>query len=86
MVFGYGIKENPLKSNESNHVNHGNHSNHSINGEIEVILIHIEIQGSYEKDFAERMLIYYLRIYEKYRCPITSIAILTDESKRFEAL
>ena len=30
VVFGYGIKENPLKSNESNHVNHGNHSNHSI--------------------------------------------------------
>ena len=84
MVFGYGIKENPLKSNESNHVNHGNHSNHSINGEIEVILIHIEIQGSYEKDFAERMLIYYLRIYEKYRCPITSIAILTDERKSWK--
>ncbi|MCP5498093.1 MAG: cytosolic protein [Leptospiraceae bacterium] len=55
-----------------------------ISGEIEVILIHIEIQGSYEKDFAERMLIYYLRIYEKYRCPITSIAILTDERKSWK--
>ncbi|MCP5498026.1 MAG: hypothetical protein H7A23_26015 [Leptospiraceae bacterium] len=49
-----------------------------------ILLIHVEIQGQYEKDFAKRMLVYYFRIWEKYGNPITSIAILTDDRKNWK--
>ncbi len=45
------------------------------------ILIHIEVQGQREAGFTGRMFVYYYRIYERYRKPIVSLAILTDESK-----
>ncbi|MEM7534825.1 MAG: hypothetical protein AAF639_21795 [Chloroflexota bacterium] len=41
------------------------------------VLNHIEIQGSREAGFEERMYIYHYRIYDKYRIPVVSIAILT---------
>lgn len=45
------------------------------------ILVHIEVQGQREAGFAGRMFIYYYRIFERYRKPIVSLAILTDEGK-----
>lgn len=54
------------------------------NGGKKIILVHIEIQGSYEKDFSNRMLLYYFRIWEKYKSPIASIAVLTDERKNWK--
>ncbi|MCB1190285.1 MAG: hypothetical protein KDK90_07620 [Leptospiraceae bacterium] len=54
------------------------------NGVSKIVFVHIEIQGSYEKDFTKRMLIYYLRVYEKYGNPISSIAILTDNRKNWK--
>ena len=42
------------------------------------ILIHIEIQSSYESDFAERMFTYFYRIYDKYNQKITALAIYTN--------
>lgn len=44
------------------------------------ILIHIEIQGQREEEFAERIYVYHYRIYDKYRRPVVSLAILTDET------
>ena len=41
------------------------------------ILIHIEIQSSFESDFSERMFTYFYRIYDKYDQKITAIAIYT---------
>lgn len=38
--------------------------------------IHIEIQGKKESSFEKRMFIYYYRIFERYRKPIASLAIL----------
>ena len=38
-----------------------------------VILIHTEIQGQYESDFAERMYVYHYRIYDKYRLKNTEV-------------
>ncbi len=54
-----------------------------INGEEKVLLIHIEIQGSPEKNFAERMFIYNYRIFDKLRNEVITLAILSDDNPRF---
>jgi hypothetical protein len=43
------------------------------------VLIHIEVQGQPEQDFARRMFVYYYRIFDRYERPIMSVAILGDE-------
>ncbi|HEX4950162.1 MAG TPA: hypothetical protein VFZ34_26080 [Blastocatellia bacterium] len=45
------------------------------------ILIHIEVQGQYDAQFAGRMFVYYYRIFDRYQKPIVSLAVLTDEGK-----
>lgn len=47
------------------------------------LLVHIEVQGQFQKDFGERMFAYYYRIKDKYAKPITAISIFTDKNKRF---
>ncbi len=49
----------------------------------EWLLIHIEIQGYNDKDFARRMFTYFYRILDKYGKPVTAIAIFTDTNKNF---
>jgi len=44
------------------------------------LLIHIEIQSQVDPDFAERMFIYHYRIYDLFRRPLVSLAVLGDES------
>lgn len=41
------------------------------------ILCHVEIQKKSEKGFAKRMFTYFYRIFDRYNCPITAIAIAT---------
>ncbi len=56
------------------------------NSQETVILIHTEIQGQYESDFAERMYVYHYRIYDKYRLKnteVVSLAVLGDEKKKW---
>ncbi|MCU0470897.1 MAG: Rpn family recombination-promoting nuclease/putative transposase [Arcicella sp.] len=53
-------------------------------GKEEWILIHIEVQGSSDKVFTQRMYTYHYRIFDKYKKPITSLAILTDRNKSFK--
>lgn len=50
----------------------------------EWILIHIEVQGSTDKNFTRRMYTYHYRILDKYNQPITALAILTDKHKSFK--
>jgi hypothetical protein len=45
-----------------------------------MLLLHIEIQASQEKHFQERMLIYALRIYDRFKQLPTSLAILCDSN------
>jgi hypothetical protein len=45
------------------------------------LLIHVEVQGQSEEEFPERMFIYHYRIYDHYRRPVVSLAVLTDESR-----
>lgn len=49
----------------------------------EWMLIHIEVQGYDDKDFAKRMFTYFYRILDKYGMPITAFAIFTDTNKKF---
>ena len=43
------------------------------------ILAHIEVQGKQETSFAERMLVYNYRLFDRYRRPIASFAVLADD-------
>jgi hypothetical protein len=52
-------------------------------GTEEWILIHIEVQGTAQKLFEERMFTYFYRIRDKYKRKITAWAILTDRNKKF---
>ncbi|NOX90325.1 MAG: cytosolic protein, partial [Calditrichaeota bacterium] len=47
------------------------------------LLIHIEIQGQREKDFAKRMFIYNYRIFDKYQKEVISLALLTDRDVNY---
>ncbi|MNX41676.1 hypothetical protein D3C86_720830 [compost metagenome] len=54
---------------------------YTIDGKEEWILLHIEVQGKYQKNFSERMYTYNYRIWDKHRKPITAYAIFTDPFK-----
>jgi hypothetical protein len=51
------------------------------NGLEEYVLLHIEIQGNVEENFVERMFAYYIRIWDKYRKPVVSLALMLNRSK-----
>lgn len=52
-------------------------------GKEEWILVHIEVQGYSDKDFAKRMFTYFYRILDKYGKPVTTIVIFTDRNKKY---
>ncbi|GLU52556.1 hypothetical protein Dfri01_20170 [Dyadobacter frigoris] len=52
-------------------------------GKEEWILVHIEVQGYNDKEFAKRMFTYFYRIPDKYGKPVTAIAIFTDRNKKY---
>ncbi|MGH7451529.1 MAG: cytosolic protein [bacterium] len=54
-----------------------------LDGSEKWLLIHIEIQGYEEKEFPERMFIYYYRIFDKFRRTVISLAVLTDDNPKF---
>ena len=50
------------------------------NGLEKWIYIHLEIQGQVQPDFAERMFVYNYRIYDRYKKPVASMAVLADDT------
>ena len=52
-------------------------------GEEHWILVHVEIQGYRDSSFEERMFIYYYRIYERFKMPITALAVFTDNEPKY---
>ena len=48
-------------------------------GEQVWILIHVEIQSQYDRQFPERMFIYHYRLFDRHKQPVVSLAILADE-------
>jgi len=53
------------------------------NGVEEWVLIHVEVQGYTDHDFAKRMFQYYYRILDQYDKPITAFAIFADTGRNF---
>lgn len=49
-----------------------------------LIIVHIEPQASFKKNFNERMFVYFSRLYEKYRKRIIPIAVFSYDDKREE--
>ncbi|MBF5052016.1 hypothetical protein ISO4_00618 [Alcanivorax venustensis ISO4] len=49
-----------------------------VSGGEQWIHLHIEIQSSPESGFAERMMIYHYRIFDRFRRPVASLAVLAD--------
>ena len=55
-----------------------------LKGKNSLIIIHIEPQSTYQKEFNDRMFIYFSRLYEKYRLPIVPIAIFSYDKVKSE--
>ncbi|CAM3999100.1 hypothetical protein SAMN06265348_10174 [Pedobacter westerhofensis] len=51
---------------------------YTITGNEEYIILHLEVQDQYRKNFNERMYGYFNRLYDKYKTPITALAIFTE--------
>lgn len=47
------------------------------------VLIHVEIQGEPEDDFAQRMYTYQYRLRDRYQVDVVSLAVLADTNTRF---
>jgi hypothetical protein len=56
---------------------------HWRDGGDELVLVHVEVQAQDAADFAERMYVYNTRIWERYRRPVVSLALLIDGDPRF---
>ncbi|MFH0926707.1 MAG: cytosolic protein [bacterium] len=54
------------------------------NGHEKWILIHVDIQGYYDKEFARRMYTYNYRIFDRYEHDVVSLAILADDNDNFQ--
>ena len=55
----------------------------SLTGEERWVLIHLDVQGNPEDAFAQRLFEYYYRLYDRYKKPIITLAVLTDNNPRW---
>src|SRR5471032_1968843 len=56
---------------------------HTLDGGAQWVLIHVEVQGGRERDFAERIFTYNYRAYDRYRRPVASLVVLADDGVRW---
>ncbi len=54
-----------------------------LDGSVEWILLHVEVQAQRAEDFAERMYIYNYRIWDRYHKPVISLALLVDGDRNY---
>lgn len=52
-----------------------------LSGTEDWIYLHIEVQGSPQAEFAERMFVYNYRLFDRYHRPVASMALLADQSE-----
>ena len=50
-----------------------------LDGEEQVVFLHVEFQADYDADFPQRIFVYNYRIFDRTGCPVVSLAILGDE-------
>jgi predicted transposase YdaD len=48
------------------------------------VLVHLEVQGWRDAGFAERIFTYHYRVYDRYRRPVASMAVLADRGRRWK--
>ena len=48
------------------------------------VYIHVEVQGQQDADFPERLFTYNYRLYDRYRRPVASLAVLADERENWK--
>lgn len=51
-----------------------------LDGQETWVLVHLEVQGAQEETFAQRMFVYYYRIFDQYQRRIASLGVLTDDN------
>lgn len=49
-----------------------------------LILVHVEVQGYYDKNFDKRIFSYYYRIYDRFKKDIVTLAIFTEDNKNYK--
>ncbi|MFL6672143.1 MAG: DUF4351 domain-containing protein [Massilia sp.] len=54
-------------------------------GAEEWVFVHIDVQGTYDKQFAERVFVYNYRIYDCYQRPVASLALLGDGRAKWKS-
>lgn len=54
-----------------------------IGGEEAWVLVHVEIQGQYEREFAQRMYTYNYRLFDRHKQRVISLAVLADEERNW---
>ncbi len=47
------------------------------------VLLHLEVQGQRETDFATRVYVYNFRIFDRFNAPVASFVILTDDERNW---
>ena len=55
-----------------------------LKGEPGIVLLHVENQANVQKEFSERIFIYFSRLYQEHRCRILPIAVFSYAQKRDE--
>ncbi len=56
----------------------------TLGGDEQWVYVHVEVQGGHDSRFAERMFTYNYRLYDRYRRPIASLAVLADDSAEWK--
>jgi hypothetical protein len=56
----------------------------SLGGTDTWVLLHIDVQGTVDRNFAERMFVYNYRIYDRFQRPVASMALLADGRARWK--
>ena len=52
-----------------------------LDGTLNWVYIHVEVQGQHDPQFAQRMFTYNYRLFDRYALPIASFAVLADDSE-----
>ncbi|GAB1539957.1 hypothetical protein NUACC21_26260 [Scytonema sp. NUACC21] len=50
-----------------------------VDGKEAWVLVHVEVQGQYDKEFAQRMYTYNYRLFDRHKQKVISLAVLADE-------
>ncbi|WP_233120959.1 hypothetical protein [Chlorobium sp. KB01] len=55
-----------------------------LSGDASWIYIHVEVQGTKQAEFAERMVVYNYRLFDRYKRPVASLAVRVDELRQWK--